>query len=188
NAFADFLLGYPTSAATGIGRGDEDGRTHWLHLFAQDDWKMRSHLTVNAGLRYEYNQHMREENNRLSSVDYLAPGGRFVIASDENGNINPEAQLLLPLIPIPYVTSEQAGWERGLLSPNKVRLAPRTGFAWSLHDNRAVVRGGYGVFLNQWAYSVQTAFSRNLPFFFTRQVDVPTDLRVPALQTRNIHT
>ena len=41
-------------------------------------------------------------------------------------------------------------------------------------DDRAVVRGGYGIFLNQWAYSVQTAFARNLPFFFTRQVDVPT--------------
>jgi hypothetical protein len=188
NAFADFLLGYPTSAASGIGRGDEDGRTRWLHVFAQDDWRMRSNFTLNVGLRYEYNQHMRDENNRLSSVDYLAPGGRFVIASDENGNIDPEAQSLLPLIPIAYVTSEQAGWERGLLSPSKVRLAPRTGFAWSLKDNRAVIRGGYGVFLNQWAYSVQTAFSRNLPFFFTRQVDVPADRRIPAFQTRNILT
>jgi len=188
NAFADFLLGYPTSATTGIGRGDEDGRTRWLHLFAQDDWKMRSNLSVNFGLRYEYNQHMRAEDNRLSSVDYLTPGGRFVIASDENGNINPDAQALLPLLPIPYVTSEQAGWERSLLSPSKLRLAPRTGFAWSLLDDRAVIRGGYGVFLNQWAYSVQTAFARNLPFFSTRQVDVPADVRVPAFQTSNILT
>ncbi len=188
NAFADFLLGYPTSAVAGIGRGDQDGRTNWLHLFAQDDWRIRRNLTINVGLRYEYNQHMRDENNRLSSVDYVTPGGRFVIASDENGNINPEAASLLPLIPIPYVTSQEAGWERGLLSPSKVRLAPRTGFALSLNDDRAVVRGGYGIFLNQWAYSVQTAFSRNLPFFFTRQVDVPSDRRVPVFQTRNILT
>ena len=67
-----------------------------------------------------------------------------------------------------------------------MRLAPRTGFALSLDDDRAVVRGGYGIFLNQWAYSVQTAFSRNLPFFFTKQVDVPATQRVPAFQTRNI--
>ena len=124
---------------------------------------------------------MRDENNRLSSVDYLTPGGRFVIASDEDGSINPEAQALLPLIPIPYVTSQQAGWERGLLSPSKVRLAPRTGFALSLDDDRAVVRGGYGIFLNQWAYSVQTAFARNLPFFFTKQVDVPADAARPVV-------
>lgn len=186
--FADFLLGYPTSAVAGSGRGDQDGRTSWFHLFAQDDWRIRRNLTVNVGLRYEHNQHMRDERNRLSSVDYATPGGRFVIASDENGRINPEASAFLPLIPIPYVTSHEAGWERGLLSSSKVRLAPRTGFAWSLRDDRAVIRGGYGIFLNQWAYSVQTAFSRNLPFFFTRQVDVPADQRIPVFRTSNILT
>jgi hypothetical protein len=35
---------------------------------------------------------------------------------------------------------------------------------------------------------VQTAFARNLPYFFTRQVDVPTTQRVPSFQTRNILT
>jgi hypothetical protein len=188
NAFADFLLGYPTTAVSGIGRGDENGRTNWFHLFAQDDWRMRSNLTVNMGLRYEYNQHMRAVDNRLSSVDFETPGGRYVIASDEDGAISSEGADLLPLIPIPYVTSEQAGWDRGLLSPSWARLAPRTGFALSLDDERAVIRGGYGIFLNQWAYSVQTAFARNLPFFFTRQVDVPTTQRVPDYQTRNILT
>ena len=188
NAFADFLLGYPTSAVSGVGRGDEDGRTNWLHLFVQDDWRARRNLTLNAGLRYEYNQHMHDVNNRLSTVDSLAPGGRFVIASDDHGNISPDASALLPLIPIPYVTSAEAGWDRGLLSPSSVRLAPRTGLALSLNDGRSVLRGGYGIFLNQWAYSVQTAFARNLPFFFTRQVDVPVDARVPAFQTRNILT
>lgn len=188
NAFADFLLGYPTSAVSGLGRGDQDGRTTWAHLFVQDDWHVRANLTINVGLRYEYNQHMRDERNRLSSVDHLTSGGRFVVASDREGNINPEAEALLPLIPIPWVTSAEAGWDRGLLSPSKVRLAPRTGFALSLNDGRAVVRGGYGVFLNQWAYSVQTAFSRNLPFFFTKQVDVPATQTVPLFRTRDILT
>ena len=53
NAFADFLLGYPTSAIAGHGRGDEDGRTNWFHVFVQDDWRMRGNLVVNVGLRYE---------------------------------------------------------------------------------------------------------------------------------------
>ncbi len=183
NAFADFLLGYPTSAVAGIGRGDEDGRTNWLHLFVQDDWRMRSNLTLNLGLRYEYNQHMRDVRNRLSSVDYQTPGGRFVIAADDSGNLDASAQELLHLIPLPYVTSADAGWERGLLSPSKLRLAPRTGFALALDDGRAVVRGGYGVFLNQWAYSVQTALARNLPFFYTKQIDVPVTQRVPTFTT-----
>jgi hypothetical protein len=186
NALADFLLGYPASASAGIGRGDEDGRTTWVHVYGQDDWQPRGNLTVNLGLRYEFNQHMYDVRNRLSSIDLSTPGGRVVVASDAAGRIDPSAQALLPLIPIPYVTSAEARWGRGLLSPSAVRLAPRTGFALSLRDGRAVVRGGYGIFLNQWAYSVQTAFARNLPFFVTKQVDVPLPQRVPALSTRDI--
>ena len=187
NALADLLLGFPTSARSGVGGGDEDARTTWLHLYAQDDWRVRDNLTINYGLRYEYNAHMKDVDNELSSIDLSVPGGRFVIASDDQGNISSNAQALLPLIPIPWVTSSGIGWERSLLRPSKVRLAPRTGFALSLGEERpAVIRGGYGIFLNQWAYSVQTAFSRNLPFFFLKQVDAPSDQLVPSLQTRNI--
>ena len=45
-----------------------------------------------------------------------------------------------------------------------------------------------GFFLNQWAYSVQTSFTRNLPFFFLKQVDVPIEQRVPTLRTSDILT
>ena len=186
NAFADFLLGYPTTAVSGIGRGDEDGRSNWLHLYVQDDWQARNNLTFNLGLRYEYNQHMYDVNNRLSSIDL--DNARLVVASDESDRIHPSGEPLLPLIPLPYVTSNQAGWGRGLLDPSAVRLAPRLGFALSLDDSRAVIRGGYGIFLNQWAYSVQTAFARNLPFFFVKQVDIPATQTVPTFQTRNILT
>jgi hypothetical protein len=188
NAFADFLLGYPGTAVSGIGRGGENGRTSWLHLYAQDDWQARDNLTFNVGLRYEFNQHMYDTDHRLSSIDLSVPGGRYVIASDDNGAMNPIAYDLLPLIPISYVTTKEAGWGNGLMRPSKVRLAPRLGFALALDDMRAVVRGGYGIFLNQWAYSVQTAFARNLPFFYTKQVDVPLPQRVPTSQTKDILT
>ncbi|HEX4997706.1 MAG TPA: carboxypeptidase-like regulatory domain-containing protein [Terriglobia bacterium] len=188
NALADFLLGYPVTAVSGIGRGDEEGRTAWLHLYIQDDWRARRNLTFNAGLRVEHNQHMTDARNRLASVDTTVPGGRFVIASDDTGAIDAGAQALLPLIPIPYVTSAEAGWNRGLLEDSPIRLAPRLGFAWTLNDSRTVIRGGYGIFLNQWAYSVQTAFARNLPFFFTKQVDVPVTTTVPTLETSDILT
>ena len=188
NAFADFLLGHPVQGRSGVGgRGDEDARTNWVHLYAQDDWRVGDDLTLNVGLRYEINQHLRDLDNRLSTIDVSVPGGRYVIASDDEGNISPAAQELLPLIPIPWVTSAEIGWDRSLLRPSRTRFAPRLGFAWVPDDDgRTVVRGGYGIFLNQWAYSVQTAFTRNLPFFFLKQVDVPAGQFVPSFDTRTM--
>ena len=45
-----------------------------------------------------------------------------------------------------------------------------------------------GVFLNQWAYSVQTAFTRNLPFFHLKRVAVPVDQQIPTSTTADILT
>ena len=189
NALADFLLGYPTSAEVGIGRGSQDSRTNWLHSYVQDDWRVTDDLTFNLGFRYEINQHMTEVDNRLSSIDLSVPGGRFVIASDEEGNISPEATALLSMIPIPWITSSDIGWDNSLLRPTRLRFAPRVGLAWAPGEEaRTVVRAGYGIFLNQWAYSVQTAFTRNLPFFLLKRIDVPSDQLVPVLGTADILT
>jgi len=187
NAFADFLLGYPGSGQVGIGRSDEHGRTNWLHAYVQDDWNPTRNLTINIGLRLENNQNMTDTDNRLSAIDLSVPGGRFVIASDANGNISPTAAALLPLIPIPYVTSAAAGWSPDLLRHSKLRTAPRFGFSWRLPaKSDTVLRGGYGIFLNQWAYSVQQALARNLPFFLLKNVSVASDTAVPNLKTQNI--
>ena len=190
NALADFLLGHPVEARSGVGgRGSENARTTWLHLYAQDDWRLGDNLIVNYGLRYEINRHMTDVENRLSTIDFSVPGGRYVIASDDDGRISSDAAALLPLIPIPWVTSADIEWDNSLLRPSKKRFAPRLGVAWTVDDRATtVVRGGYGIFLNQWAYSVQTALTRNLPFFFLKQVDVPIEQRRPELQTADILT
>ena len=181
NAFADFLLGYPTTAQVGIGRGEEDGRTLWTHLFAQDDWRMTQHLTANAGVRYEVNNQMVETGNRLANIEL----NRFVIASDGEGTMHPDAQALLPVIPVPYVTSKEAGYDRSLQRPNFNRLAPRIGLAWSLSE-QTVVRAGYGLFFNQAGYSIQEALAQNLPFYFNKTVTTSADTRIPTLRTASI--
>jgi hypothetical protein len=185
NAFADFLLGYPSSAQAGAGKGTEDGRASWVHGYGQDDWRLRSDLVINAGLRYEFNGHMSDTGNRLSNVQQE----RFVIASDDQGRINPEAAPLMALIPTAWVTSKEAGYARSLLRPGYVRLAPRFGLAWSPGGARAaktVVRAGFGLFFNQWAYSVQTSLMQNLPFYFNKSVNVASDAAVPTLSFRDI--
>jgi hypothetical protein len=184
NAFADFLLGYPSSAQVGIGRADEHGRSTWLHVYGQDDWRVTDSLVLNYGLRYEINGQMHDVDNRLSAIDLTVPGGRFVIASDKDGNISPTAQPLLSQIPIPYVTSARAGWTAGLLGPSYLRFAPRIGVAWAPNANTAVT-AGFGVFLNQWAYSVQQSLAQTLPFFFNKTVNAAADAVQPTFTTAN---
>ena len=189
NPLADFLLGFPGSGQVGLGRSEENGRSMWLHTYVQDDWNPTPNLTINVGLRIEINQPMRDLQNRLSSIDFTVPGGRFVIASDDQGNISPSAAELLPLIPVPFVTSAEAGWDRSLLLNNPVRFAPRFSFSWRLPGKReTVLRGGYGIFANQWAYSVQQALARNLPFFLLKNISFASDTPTPTFTTENILT
>jgi hypothetical protein len=180
SAFADFLLGYPTTAQVGLGRAAMDGRTNWGHFYVQDSWQLQKSLKLDAGIRYEYNQNMTDANNRIAAIDTLVPGGRFVFAGDSS-NAGP----LLPFLPIPYVTSSAAGWNRSLLTPAWLRLAPRAGLAWSpLGSSKTVIRAGFGIYPNQAAYSIVTNLAQNLPFFVTKTVNSAVALS-PAFSTRN---
>src|SRR5207248_10233926 len=87
----------------------------------------------------------------------------------------------------PYVTSREAGIDRSLLRPSHRRYAPRFGLAWTVPGRKeTVIRAGYGIFLNQWAYSIQQAFARNLPFFVAKTVNTAADALVPTLKTNSI--
>ena len=97
NAFADFLLGYPTTAGRGIGRGDQDGRTNWLHLFAQDDWRSAAQPDAStSACATSTTSTCATRTTGCRRWTTSTPGGRFVIASDDDGNINPEAQRAAP--------------------------------------------------------------------------------------------
>jgi hypothetical protein len=187
SAFADFLLGYPTTAQVGLGRAALDATTNWGHFYAQDSWQITPNLKFDVGIRYEYNQNMTDANNRIAAIDTSIAGGRFVVASDNSGTISPSANALLPFFPVPYVTSSAAGWNNSLLVPRPLRLAPRAGFAWSLPGLKTVIRAGFGIYPNQAAYSIVTNLAQNLPFFVTRTVSSTPTLS-PAFTTQNALT
>jgi outer membrane receptor protein involved in Fe transport len=180
----------PTQSTVGIGRQDERGQNFWLHPYIQDDWQVTPNLTLNLGLRWEYNQQMRDRDNRLSLVDFA--GGapvRYVIASDDNGTINPTANLAAIPAGVPYVTSASQGWDRSLLDNSTKRFSPRIGLSWRLPTKQdIVVRGGFGIHNNQWAYSVQQSLAANLPFFVTKTANAAAGVVTPAASatTRNV--
>ncbi len=121
NSFADFLLGYPASAQ--VQSGDSGGylfrnNTRW---FFNDEWRVRSGLTLNLGLRWEYDGPFYEKYNRLSNFDPST--GQLIVAGRDGvsrtANVRPD-------------------WNN---------FAPRFGFAYSPFGHKStVIRGGYGIF------------------------------------------
>jgi hypothetical protein len=188
NGLGDFLLGAPAQGQVGVGgRGQLLGRTNWLHTYIEDSWQILPSLKLDIGLRYEYNQNVIDDNNNMAIVNTLVPGGQFVIASDNAGHIAPSASALLANIPIPYVTSTQAGWDRSLLQSRPLRLAPRIGIAWTMPDKKTVIRSGFGIYTNQAAYSIIQNAALNLPFYYAKTVaNSATCAGVASCNTENI--
>ncbi len=162
NAFADFLLGLPNTAAAGVGDNLVHLRSWRWGSYFQDDWKLSQRLTLNLGIRYELLPRWTEKDNKWSNID-LANGGRFVIASNK-GEINPAANLAA-FPTLTFVTSDKVGWPRALVDGDYNNFAPRVGFAYGLdNDGRSVVRGGYGVFFAREVVA-SAGLSFDPPFF-----------------------
>lgn len=120
--FADLLLGIPTSTQRNPRGPSTYSRTTSFNVYAQDDWKVNSRLTLNLGLRWETNTPMTEKYNTIASFD---PKTAQIRAAGQNG--------------VPA----------NLFNYDHNNFAPRIGFAWQpLGDSKTVVRGGIGVFYN----------------------------------------
>jgi hypothetical protein len=171
NALADFLLGYPSQAQVGIGEGAENAHTDWAHFYIEDSWKVTRNLTLDAGLRYEFNQNLSAQSNQTSDIDLAAPGGPAFVVAGNPASLAPAAAALAALSPIPVISATSAGWNNSLLTPKSLRLSPRLGLAWMVpHFRETVFRAGFGIYTNQAAYSILQNLAENEPFFLVKTV------------------
>jgi hypothetical protein len=138
--FADFLLGLPQQTSVQYGADNYQFRGNSWDLYAQDEWKMRSNVTLNLGVRYEYVSPFTEINNLIANLD-LSPG----VLNPSLGP--PVVKEVLPGQIGPYSGKLPAS----LLRPDRNNFAPRIGFAWK-PLSQTVVRGGYGINYNIGAY------------------------------------
>ncbi len=186
---ADFLLGYPAQAQVGIGRGTENATTNWAHVYAEDRWQIKPDLTIDAGLRYEYDGNLVAGTNQTSDIDLAAPAGpAFVVAGNPQA-LPPGANSLASISPLPVVSASSVGWNNSLLTPRYLRLSPRLGVAWRIPgSHEMVVRAGFGIYTNQAAYSVLQNLAENMPFFLVKTVSnsASTQAFTGALTTENI--
>ena len=70
NGFASFLLGLPSGNPGNVSSAPVstplDAFIHYYAAYAQDDFRLNSKLTLNFGLRYEYEAGLREKENRFT--------------------------------------------------------------------------------------------------------------------------
>ena len=123
---ATFMLGTPTGGA--LPRNTAATYTVKNYgLFVQDDWKVTSKLTLNLGLRWEYEGGVTDRFNALSNFNPKLP-------VSVNG-LNLTGGLIYPA---------NGGLPRGHRDASATEFQPRVGFAWQFLP-KTVLRGGYSI-------------------------------------------
>jgi len=156
NPLASFLLGLPVVAQRQAGLPSMDMRETFFDGFIQDDWRLRSKLTLNLGLRYEVNTPLYDTRKILSNLAWV------------NGQL------------MAYIGGQQ-GFPRGLAYMNRDNFAPRVGLSYApFGGERTVLRAAYGMFyapidMNTWCNQVH-----NVPLVFPETIQ--SDNYVPAIQ------
>ncbi|MFN7930994.1 MAG: carboxypeptidase regulatory-like domain-containing protein [Blastocatellia bacterium] len=164
SGFASFLLGIPSS-------GSKEQLTpitayhHYYAGFVQDDWKVNRSLTLNVGLRWDYETGTGETHGLMANFDPNA-------ASHLKSKITAPADAIVRQLRPAFtdlkgiVAFPQDG---PATSYPKKRFAPRFGLAQRLGE-RTVLRGGYGIYFVPYSVEQNTAignvFSINAPQAF----------------------
>lgn len=130
--FADALLGYPSSGSIATSTKLYTN-VHYVAGYIQDDFRVSSKLTVNMGLRYEFETGISEQNSN------------YVVGFDQTA-VNPLAARTPGITPKGVIQFARTNGIGGsCCSPSLTKWGPRIGAAYALND-KTVIRGGFGMF------------------------------------------
>jgi hypothetical protein len=146
NGFASMLLGWGNGSDFHIDPKVFSRAGYW-GFFVQDDWKVTRKLTVNLGLRYEFDIPRYERYNRYSYWDLDAPAPISVPGYTLKGVFR-------------FVNNDI----RSPFDAGHHNFGPRLGFAYAL-NNKTSIRSGAGIFYSLSRATVQghtgSAFNTN---------------------------
>jgi outer membrane receptor protein involved in Fe transport len=172
NLFPNYLLGLPDSYLQGSAQ-TEDIRGNSIYLFAQDSWKIRPNLTLNYGLRWEFNQPIYDAGKRYqtfrpgqATTTYpcqLSAASQAALGYPD-ANCNPGGSAAA-VFPLGLVVPGDKGVPQGLTDSYYKSFAPRIGIAWDPWKNgKTTIRGGFGLFYNPIEQLVLEQFQGEPPF------------------------
>jgi hypothetical protein len=149
SSLEDVLLGLPAVSLFATGDTETRFRSFAEAGYIMDDYRLAPNLTLNLGLRYEYNSTPIELNNHISVA-----------------NTAPESATCTPKPNCQYIVAGTPGYPRGLYSTGKTNFAPRIGLAWSpLPKGLLVMRAGYGIYYDIGILNINVLLGENPPFY-----------------------
>lgn len=174
---ASFLLGLPSGGNVPTNASAFYSQ-HYMAFFFQDDWRITPKLTVNLGLRWDYERPVTERYDRLTDrfdptvINPISPSAQTAYAqilATSQGNAG--VQLLSQLLPASAFKVPGAqlfagvdGTPRTPIDSDYHEWQPRGGFAYLL-SNSTVIRGGFGRFVQaDFVTGGQNGFSRTTDF------------------------
>jgi len=171
--FPNYLMGLPDTDLIGS-TNSEDVRGNSLYLFAQDSWKIKPNITLNYGLRWEYNQPFydagaRYQTFRPGQATTTYPCQLSAASQASLGYTNPDCSDpnadSAAVFPLGLVVPGDKGVPKGLTKSYYKSFAPRIGIAWDPHkDGKMTVRAGFGLFYNPIEQLVLEQFQAEPPF------------------------
>jgi hypothetical protein len=144
SSLASFLLGIPSS----INREYQAPITIYHHYgagYVQDDWKIFRNLTLNLGLRWDFETATGSPQRLITSfdLDAASPVAESVRNRLNSIALDPAVTRLNP--GISNLTGRLSFPEGPQTETNYNRFAPRIGFAYSI-NKKTTLRGGFGMF------------------------------------------
>jgi hypothetical protein len=178
NSLASLLLDLPSNLKVNVPTLEE------IHVkitpiggFFQDEWHVRPNLTINVGLRYDYDPAVTLLNSNGQTVNAIdLPHSQYLIGSTQtaaystgcgspqvppcvpNGLVstNPAFQVTVGGVTYNTLNNIQFTGSQAGLKAIKDNIGPRVGIAWQFLPN-TVLRLGYGIFYDPIAYRSQYA-------------------------------
>jgi hypothetical protein len=147
---ANFFMGIGAYTAQ-FNRSWYRPRVHERALYFQDNFKVNSRLTLNLGLRWEYNSPINERDRTIFGFDERNKAivlARSIPDLVEMNNLLPSIVNAYTGLGMKFTTPEEAGLPDSLMYSNRFDFGPRLGFAYRLGSSHktTVIRGGYSIF------------------------------------------